>query len=1025
MISEAIPYDMLVERARSIPTRYYFDKTKALKCAKLVLSSCTKFEVLPKYAKSQSVSYQRASSGELSSIPFLPVLPKPTGYLLPWKGDGHELLCGKDLMIVGNDMHRESTGITGINPNLAGSQVAFLNEAIVENGGCGYINKDSLFVMSIRKSPSMDEAIAQLAEIQRVFVSQPLTEELVETINRMCHQVYGFLDKQLEPDLDSKESSSDYTQKDIQHLKVSSVWTGKQFVSKEVVGSGCTIDGPYLYKIPASILSRKRLIESLQIKKQFCLKDIEKALKAMKKDFKDQPVDERCQIVLHFIVTLLHQVKLNVAPTLMLPDEHFVLRDSNKLVYNDVPWSPRDPKQTYVHGIIPLTLAKKLGVELRRSKILEKFVATSSQHCQFQSVDFVQHEELTSRIQNIIRDYPLHITILKELLQNTDDAKATKMYIILDMRTHGKQGVLSQNWGKLQGPALLVWNDGVFAEKDFLGIQKLGFGSKRTNYESIGHGIGFNVVYHLTDCPSFITGGETMCVLDPHCKYVPAANVLSPGRRFDGLSQGFWEVFPDMSSAFLQSGLENCPPELSGGSLFRFPLRHTKEHLLDSKIIPRHKNGTPVGEPITSRTMLKMLEEWAPIAKEAMLFLNNVTKLKFMVIAENGNTINITKMYCTEVEEVAQKKRQELHKAMSSFNKKKGNKSLVIRYPLTISEVQCSSGKEISTENKWLIQQGLGDMENEQQTWSFIEAIKPRHGIAAPLSPWNSLPNEEKLKGKLFCLLSLPLPVTSKLPVHINGHFILNSMSRNLWSSTEEEREDHQSVWNNKLFQAISSSYAILLEHCQSFYVSTEPYQAWHIANHDIKKYYEIFPPTYEMDKLFIKFAESVYEKLVARNNNILAVVDYKEYPASLVPMSTRSRNSESKQLQVNWHPPKSSDPSTQVYFWSYVAGSDDTWRELRAIIERHRHEADSSGSSIQAQLNQAMKREALRRSKGPARKQYLSTTQTIALRQVTQGSSHVLSVTLFSEMCLDLECLLNTSYQTTPKISYPAVINV
>ncbi len=104
---------MLVERARSIPTRYYFDKTKALKCAKLVLSSCTKFEVLPKYAKSQSVSYQRASSGELSSIPFLPVLPKPTGYLLPWKGDGHELLCGKDLMIVGIE---KSTGITGINP---------------------------------------------------------------------------------------------------------------------------------------------------------------------------------------------------------------------------------------------------------------------------------------------------------------------------------------------------------------------------------------------------------------------------------------------------------------------------------------------------------------------------------------------------------------------------------------------------------------------------------------------------------------------------------------------------------------------------------------------------------------------------------------------------------------------------------------------------------------------------------------------------------------------------------------------
>ncbi len=95
MISEAIPYDMLVERARTIPTLYSSNKTKALKRAKLVLSSCTKVvraAELPltkrRNAKSRSLPYQKAiSSGELSSIPFLPVLPKPTGYLLPWKGD--------------------------------------------------------------------------------------------------------------------------------------------------------------------------------------------------------------------------------------------------------------------------------------------------------------------------------------------------------------------------------------------------------------------------------------------------------------------------------------------------------------------------------------------------------------------------------------------------------------------------------------------------------------------------------------------------------------------------------------------------------------------------------------------------------------------------------------------------------------------------------------------------------------------------------------------------------------------------
>ena len=235
---------------------------------------------------------------------------------------------------------------------------------------------------------------------------------------------------------------------------------------------------------------------------------------------------------------------------LMLLDEQYnILHLSNKLAYNDVDWAPRDPTYNYVHDIVPPHLAKELSVQPARSKILEKFVSSSSQ---FQSIEFGQREKLTCRIQNILRDYPFDITILKELLQNADDAKATKMYFILDKRTHRTQGILSKNWEKLQGPALLVWNDSIFTEKNLIGIQQLGLGSKRSDSETIGqYGIGFNVVYHLTDCPSFITGGETMCVLDPQCEYVHEANVLFPGRRFDGLSTGFWKCFPDMSSAYL------------------------------------------------------------------------------------------------------------------------------------------------------------------------------------------------------------------------------------------------------------------------------------------------------------------------------------------------------------------------------------------------------------------------------------------------------------------------------------------
>ncbi len=49
---------------------------------------------------------------------------------------------------------------------------------------------------------------------------------------------------------------------------------------------------------------------------------------------------------------------------------------------------------------------------------------------------FYQSEPLIARLRGIIRDYPEGVGILKELIQNADDAKATKVEIILDWRRH-------------------------------------------------------------------------------------------------------------------------------------------------------------------------------------------------------------------------------------------------------------------------------------------------------------------------------------------------------------------------------------------------------------------------------------------------------------------------------------------------------------------------------------------------------------------------------------------------------------
>ena len=51
--------------------------------------------------------------------------------------------------------------------------------------------------------------------------------------------------------------------------------------------------------------------------------------------------------------------------------------------------------------------------------------------------DAGQCEPLTTRLKNILTDYKDGLTIIKELLQNADDAEATEVNICYDARVHG------------------------------------------------------------------------------------------------------------------------------------------------------------------------------------------------------------------------------------------------------------------------------------------------------------------------------------------------------------------------------------------------------------------------------------------------------------------------------------------------------------------------------------------------------------------------------------------------------------
>lgn len=109
-------------------------------------------------------------------------------------------------------------------------------------------------------------------------------------------------------------------------------------------------------------------------------------------------------------------------------------------------------------------------------------------------------------------------SILKEFVQNADDAGAEEVHFCLDTRQHHASKIADPKLAQFQGPALYVYNSAVFTDRDFESIQNIGFpafrslfllllfrpgdSQKKDQMNKTGRfGIGFNACYHLTELP--------------------------------------------------------------------------------------------------------------------------------------------------------------------------------------------------------------------------------------------------------------------------------------------------------------------------------------------------------------------------------------------------------------------------------------------------------------------------------------------------------------------------------------------
>ena len=820
LISSNLPWSIIIESAMTIGTLFTRDKHKALNRVKCITKGIE--EKIHNSASSTEEKIE-VELETLKNIQFLPIVSKPDHYILPWKEEQHDLLSPSQVICM--DILKATA--------LVGSQKAIVNTNDVGNGGCGHIPDSVLTVLGIPTRPSLDDVLLHFQCLLDTF--QPMIcqdAKVVFEISQLCRYIYQFIDDEIKQDIspsiryDSEISSvtEDIPQMSTKLERLTGfqtkpfIWTGTCFAIPDNVAKHWKKNGPYLYQLPAILSQCNLLLKALEIKDVFNQQKLLDTFQWMFNDFKAEQLPSEYYEFVDCII-----LELNSAPgeiteldKVILVDEHYILRPAKELSFNDAPWLPASEDCNYVHSKLIREKALAFGVKLTRSKYLENFVSPLSQH--FAGSEFGQREELTERIKNILHDYPLDVTFLKELLQNADDAKATKMCVILDKRTHGKDRILSESWRELQGPALLIWNDRDFSDKDLEGIQKLGVGSKRDDTDSIGQfGIGFNVVYHITDCPSFITRGNILCVFDPHCRYVPGANKDCPGRQYD-VDENFWKNMSDLRRSYLQDSLPEQLSYLKKGSLFRFPLRSTIEQIETSEIIDTKK----LTEPLTSEVMEGKVMNWVCQIKDALLFLNHLTQFEFYTIDATSCEFQCKASYNIHLDNSALHARRTLHDIFNNF--KDSKQSHVVTYPLTI--------KTETSEEKWLIQQGVGDLQNHSQNWSYIDQTLPKHGIAAPMQ------YHEHFNGKLFCFL--PLTVQTGLPVHINGQFALSSNRRSLWSS--DSGDDSRTNWNLFLIQAIASSYVCFLTKARDYYLHTEGYQSLDDLYTAVNCYYNLYP---------------------------------------------------------------------------------------------------------------------------------------------------------------------------------------
>ncbi|XP_022079489.1 sacsin-like isoform X1 [Acanthaster planci] len=398
-------------------------------------------------------------------------------------------------------------------------------------------------------------------------------------------------------------------------------------------------------------------------------------------------------------------------------------------------------------------------------------------------------------IKRVLDKYPEGGQILKELVQNADDAEAKTVVFLYDKSQHPDRQLWSDTLRDFQGPALYAYNDATFRKEDWKNIQHPEQSGKLEDLTKVGRfGLGFISVYHLTDMPSVVSGNQ-IGFLDPlekHFTHDPHTNTRYKGRRGKKwrMSADLLAKFPDQFLPYLIDLFHFSKRDFRDGKLdgtiFRFPLR-TSPSLISKSVFGDQDR------------VKELLVSFQADAEVSLLFLKHVESIS---VYERDHYHDRPKL--TYRVQISQKDRQQVQSSRATFLGQILSKHNIQTESFVRIEKQV--GKQTVENTSAYITVNI--LKNRSTSRRMQELIRDED---LKLLPWMGMSFQisaaglaaEQQTGRVFCFLPLPESETTGLPVHIHGYFGLGDNRRSIKWPDRESQHDNKALWNKLLLEEV------------------------------------------------------------------------------------------------------------------------------------------------------------------------------------------------------------------------------